>query len=75
MKLTWVAARLNDSDLARLDELVERDCSSRSAVMKKALRAYIEASLFLPEPNQKRLGAGDPNTSIPPASAVKESLP
>lgn len=74
MKLTWVAARLNDTELANLDRLVERDCSSRAAVAKKALRAYIEASLFLPAANRMRVD-GPATARTHPASAVKESLP
>jgi metal-responsive CopG/Arc/MetJ family transcriptional regulator len=46
--LTAVAVRMESEDLARLDAIVEQDCSSRSAVLRKAIRLLSEQSPLLP---------------------------
>ena len=51
-KKTWAAVHLDEAELAALDALVEHDCSSRSAVLRKGLRALQEQQPpFLPGPN------------------------
>jgi len=57
-----VAAIFDTADLHLLDALVQVDASSRSAVIRKAVRLLHQqqqASLFLPEASRNRLGDGE----------------
>jgi hypothetical protein len=53
--VTTVAVRMYSEDLVKLDAIVEYDCSSRSAVLRKAIRLLFETPPPLPNASRNRL--------------------